>query len=322
MINAHQGKNQPGPDVRRPGSACRSPEAEAGDIVLINGIDEVGVGTTLCHPEHPDALPMLTVDEPTLTMNFLVNASPLAGREGKFLTSRQIRERLERETKSNVAMRVEYPGRHRHLHRARPRRAAPDDPAGEHAPRGLRNRGVAPARDLQGDRRREVRAVRSAHRGRRGHQPGRRDGRARPPPRRAARHAARRQGARAPRLPHPGARADRLPGRIHDPHARHRRDEPRVRRVRAGQGRADGRAAQRRAGVAGRRRHRRLRHLEAAGARPHVRQPRRAGVRGHDRRHPQPRQRPRRSTRSAPSSSPTSAPRARTRRSTSCRRSA
>jgi GTP-binding protein len=84
-------------------------EAEAGDIVLINGIDEVGVGTTLCLPEHPDALPMLTVDEPTLTMNFLVNASPLAGREGKFLTSRQIRERLERETKSNVAMRVEYP---------------------------------------------------------------------------------------------------------------------------------------------------------------------------------------------------------------------
>jgi len=83
--------------------------AEAGDIVLINGIDAVGVGTTLCHPEHPDALPLLKVDEPTLTMNFLVNASPLAGREGKFLTSRQIRERLERETKSNVAMRVEYP---------------------------------------------------------------------------------------------------------------------------------------------------------------------------------------------------------------------
>ena len=84
-------------------------QAEAGDIVLINGIEEVGVGTTLCHPEHPDALPLLKVDEPTLTMNFLVNASPLAGREGKFLTSRQIRERLERETKSNVAMRVEYP---------------------------------------------------------------------------------------------------------------------------------------------------------------------------------------------------------------------
>ena len=84
-------------------------EAVAGDIVLINGIDEIGIGATLCDPEHPDPLPLLEVDEPTLTMNFLVNASPLAGKEGKFVTSRQIRERLERETKSNVAMRVEYP---------------------------------------------------------------------------------------------------------------------------------------------------------------------------------------------------------------------
>ena len=84
-------------------------EAEAGDIVLINGIDEVGIGATLCDLEHADALPLLKVDEPTLTMNFLVNASPLAGREGKYVTSRQIRERLERETKSNVALRVEYP---------------------------------------------------------------------------------------------------------------------------------------------------------------------------------------------------------------------
>jgi len=84
-------------------------EAVAGDIVLVNGIEDVGIGTTLCDPEHADALPLLKVDEPTLTMNFLVNASPLAGREGKFVTSRQIRERLERETKSNVALRVEYP---------------------------------------------------------------------------------------------------------------------------------------------------------------------------------------------------------------------
>jgi GTP-binding protein len=84
-------------------------QAQAGDIVLVNGIEELGIGTTLCHPEHPDALPLLKVDEPTLTMNFLVNASPLAGREGKYVTSRQIRERLERETKSNVALRVEYP---------------------------------------------------------------------------------------------------------------------------------------------------------------------------------------------------------------------
>jgi len=85
-----------------------SDEAVAGDIVLINGIEEVGIGTTICAPECPDALPLLKVDEPTLTMNFMVNNSPLAGREGKFVTSRQIRERLEREVKSNVALRVEF----------------------------------------------------------------------------------------------------------------------------------------------------------------------------------------------------------------------
>ena len=81
-------------------------EAWAGDIVLINGIEDLGIGTTVCAPDTPDALPMLTVDEPTLTMNFMVNTSPLAGREGKFVTSRQLRERLERELKANVALRV------------------------------------------------------------------------------------------------------------------------------------------------------------------------------------------------------------------------
>jgi len=81
-------------------------EAMAGDIVLINGIEDIGIGSTVCAVDAPDALPMLTVDEPTLTMNFIVNTSPLAGREGKFVTSRQLRERLERELKSNVALRV------------------------------------------------------------------------------------------------------------------------------------------------------------------------------------------------------------------------
>jgi len=81
-------------------------EAVAGDIVLINGIEEIGIGSTLCAPDTPDALPMLTVDEPTLTMNFMVNNSPLAGREGKFVTSRQLRDRLDKELKANVALRV------------------------------------------------------------------------------------------------------------------------------------------------------------------------------------------------------------------------
>ena len=81
-------------------------EAVAGDIALINGIEELAIGTTICAVDKPDPLPMLKIDEPTLTMNFMVNTSPLAGREGKFVTSRQIRERLDRELKSNMALRV------------------------------------------------------------------------------------------------------------------------------------------------------------------------------------------------------------------------
>lgn len=83
-------------------------EAFAGDIVAITGIDELGIGSTVTDPASAQALPMLRVDEPTMTMEFLVNGSPLAGREGKFVTSRQIRDRLERELKSNVALRVEF----------------------------------------------------------------------------------------------------------------------------------------------------------------------------------------------------------------------
>jgi GTP-binding protein len=79
--------------------------AGPGDIVLINGIENIGIGVTLTSMEQPLPLPMLTIDEPTLTMNFCVNNSPLAGREGKFVTSRQLRDRLERELQVNVALR-------------------------------------------------------------------------------------------------------------------------------------------------------------------------------------------------------------------------
>lgn len=81
-------------------------EAQAGDIVLINGIEDIDIGCTVMAPDTPEALPLLRIDEPTLVMNFMVNSSPLAGREGKYVTSRQIRDRLERELKSNVALRV------------------------------------------------------------------------------------------------------------------------------------------------------------------------------------------------------------------------
>ncbi|MFV0664197.1 translational GTPase TypA [Denitromonas sp.] len=82
--------------------------AEAGDIILVSGIEQVNIGVTLCAPDALNPLPPIAVDEPTLTMNFMVNTSPLAGREGKFVTSRQIRERLEKELLKNVALRVNY----------------------------------------------------------------------------------------------------------------------------------------------------------------------------------------------------------------------
>jgi GTP-binding protein len=82
-------------------------EAFAGDIVAITGIEDVNIGLTVCDPERAEGLPPIRVDEPTLAMNFQVNTSPLAGREGKYVTSRQIRERLQRELQSNVALRVE-----------------------------------------------------------------------------------------------------------------------------------------------------------------------------------------------------------------------
>jgi GTP-binding protein len=81
-------------------------EAGPGDIVLINGIEDIGIGVTITDPLQPQPLPMLRVDEPTLTMNFCVNTSPLAGREGKFVTSRQIWDRLQKELQHNVALRV------------------------------------------------------------------------------------------------------------------------------------------------------------------------------------------------------------------------
>jgi GTP-binding protein len=81
-------------------------DAIAGDIVLVNGIEDIGISTTICSPDKVEGLPLLKIDEPTLTMNFMVNTSPMAGREGKYVTSRQIRERLDRELKSNMALRV------------------------------------------------------------------------------------------------------------------------------------------------------------------------------------------------------------------------
>ena len=81
--------------------------AEAGDIVALVGLEKIEIGDTISDPESPRALPRLVVDEPTLKMTFGVNTSPLAGQEGRFVTSRHLRERLDRELEQNVALRVE-----------------------------------------------------------------------------------------------------------------------------------------------------------------------------------------------------------------------
>jgi GTP-binding protein len=82
-------------------------EASAGDIVCINGIEGLSISDTLCDPDNIEALPPLSVDEPTVSMTFLVNNSPFAGKEGKYVTSRNIKERLDKELIHNVALRVE-----------------------------------------------------------------------------------------------------------------------------------------------------------------------------------------------------------------------
>ena len=123
IARGHIGRNSPVAVVARDGTMRRGrilqilgfhglerievPEARAGDIVAFTGLDTVHISDTVCDPEHVEALPALTVDEPTISMTFQVNDSPFAGREGKFVTSRHLRERLSRELMHNVALRVE-----------------------------------------------------------------------------------------------------------------------------------------------------------------------------------------------------------------------
>lgn len=83
------------------------PEARAGDIIAFAGIEKLEISDTICHPDTVEALPPLTVDEPTVSMTFMVNNSPFAGKEGKFVTTRQIRDRLDKELQHNVALKVE-----------------------------------------------------------------------------------------------------------------------------------------------------------------------------------------------------------------------
>jgi GTP-binding protein len=203
--------------------------AAAGDIVCVAGIADITIGETVTDPEHREAMPPIAVDEPTVSMVFGVNTSPLAGREGQYVTSRNLRDRLARELLGNVSLRVEdtespeqvnVVGRGELqlsiLHR--------DDAA-----RGLRAAGLAARDRHQADRRGPHGAGRGAGDRRGGGLPGgrHRDGGD------AARHhdedGEPRQRPRAARVPHPGARPHRLPLAVPHRHPRHRHHEPPVR---------------------------------------------------------------------------------------------
>ncbi|MBU2036947.1 translational GTPase TypA [Patescibacteria group bacterium] len=83
-------------------------KAQAGDIVMVAGLPDIFIGETICQNESQESLPTINIDEPTISLNFLVNNSPFAGREGKFVTTRQIRERLERELEVNVGLKIDF----------------------------------------------------------------------------------------------------------------------------------------------------------------------------------------------------------------------
>lgn len=87
-------------------------EAEAGDIIMIAGLPDIFIGETICENEQQEAMPAIHIDEPTISLNFLVNDSPFAGREGKFVTNKQLRERLEKELEINVGLKIDFEGDH------------------------------------------------------------------------------------------------------------------------------------------------------------------------------------------------------------------
>ena len=122
-------------------------QASAGEIVSLAGLEGVEIGLTVTDVEHPERLEGIAVEEPTISVDFIVNNSPFAGKEGKFVTSRQLRERLYKELERNVALRVEDTDSTDTWTVSRPRRAASLDSDGDDAARGLRVPGVASARD-------------------------------------------------------------------------------------------------------------------------------------------------------------------------------
>ena len=109
-----------------------------GDIVAVRGFDDIAIGDTLCDVDHAEPLPFVKIEDPTVTMTFSVNNSPMAGREGQFVTSRHLRARLFKEMQTDVSLRVEDTETTEAFKRIRPRRAASVHTDRNHAPSGLR----------------------------------------------------------------------------------------------------------------------------------------------------------------------------------------
>ena len=256
-------------------------EARAGDIITFTGMDKLFISDTLCDPNHVEAMEPLTVDEPTVSMTFQVNTSPFAGREGKYVTSRVLRDRLQEELKHNVALRVEE---------------ADDPDKFKVSGRGELHLGIlienmrregyelAVARpevvikEVDGVKREPYEHVtvdvEEEHQGTVMEKLGERRGR-------DDQHGPGRQGPRAPGLHRPVARADRLSDRVHDLDLRHRHSAPHLRSLRPVPPRVRGLAPERRTGCQCRRQGAGFCPVQPAGSRQALYRPRRGGLRGY-----------------------------------------
>ena len=208
-------------------------DAGPGEIVCIAGAEEIGIGDTIADPTNPVALPRISVEEPTMSMVFKVNDGPFAGKEGKYVTSRNIRERLYREAYKNVSIRVEDTDDARRVQGRRPRRAPARGDRRDHAPRGLRAHRLEPGahhQEIDGEVHEPmellvcdlpedgVGGVTQRMRTRRGRMADLQPLGSRP---------------RAPAVPRPGARPHRLPRRVPHAHPRRGHHVLAVRRLRA-----------------------------------------------------------------------------------------
>ena len=255
-------------------------EAAAGDIVCLAGIEDITIGETITDMEHQIAIPPIAIDEPTVHMIFGVNTSPVAGREGQYVTSRQLKDRLDKELLGNVSIRMEPTdtpeqikviGRGElqlsiliemmrregfELQVSRPDIVTKDDDGQTVEP--VEELIIDVPEDHQGDRHRAGRRAQ-----------GRDD-----------QDGEQRQRPRPPRVPDPGARAHRLPVAVHDRHQGHRHHEPHLLELGA-VARRDRLARQRRAGGRPLRRRDVVRDLQPAGARRDLHRAGHPGLRGH-----------------------------------------